>query len=198
MRRDSHQPLTVGPGGEGVGAWLRALRLSPAARGPVTGVQRAGPAAWPPDSAAYCLSQRRPASAGRGSRLPLLPSSHTLHTRLCASWSLLCGPGMLGARQPPSRGIHWGPGACERRAPSLSPRLLSGGCICPEAPSGSHEHRPVGCSCAHAGCREALGEGGGSAVRVPLWRPGGAWGYLHPSLGESPQPGVQGPGQQRP
>lgn len=198
VRWDSHLPLTVGPGGEGVGAWLPALRSSPVAQGPVTGVQRAGPAARPPDSAACCLSQRLPASAGRGSRLPLLPSSHTLHARLCASWSLLCGPGMLGARQPPSRGIHWGPGACERRVPHLSPRLLCGGCICPEARSGSHEHCPVGCSCAHAGCRVAPGGVGAALSECLCGGQVGAWGYLHPSLRESPQPGVQGPGLQRP
>ena len=119
MRQDSHLPLTVGPGGEGVGARLPALRPRPTARGPVTGCPEGSPEARPPDSAACCLSQRRPASAGRGSRLPLLPSSHTLHTRLCASWSLLCDPGMLGARQPPSRRLA-GQALAEHTAPTTT------------------------------------------------------------------------------
>ena len=52
-------------------------------------------------------------------------------------------------------GFHWDTGACKKQALRLSPRLLSGGCICPKDPSSSHEHCLVGCSCA------------------PCWVPGG-------------------------
>lgn len=129
VKQDSHLPLTVGPGGEGVGAWLPALRPSPATQGPVTGCPEGSPAARPPDSAACCLSQRRPASDGRGSQLPLLPSSHTLHACLCASRSLLCDPGMLEARQPPSRALGWprpGRAHCPRPPPSKERTTLLG------------------------------------------------------------------------
>lgn len=135
--------------------------------------RRPGPLTQQP---AVCPSAALPPPAGAPSSRFCLPPT------LSTPASVPPGPCSVarGCRQPPSRGIHRGPGACERRAPRLSPRLLSGGCICPEASSGSHEHCPVGCSCAHAGCRVALGGGGGSAVRVPLWRPGGRLGIPPP------------------
>ena len=40
-------------------------------------------------------------------------------------------------------GFHWGLWGCESWALRVSPHLLLGRCICPEVPSGSHEHCPV-------------------------------------------------------
>ena len=87
--------------------------------------------------------------------------------------------GSLASQRHPGKfpkvpGFHWGLWGCESQALCLSPRLLSGRCICPEVPSGSHEHCPVAAAVPMLGAGWPLG--GGGAVGVPVWRPGGRWG----------------------
>ena len=198
MRRDSHLPLTVAPGGEGVGPgsphsgsapWLGALSQVSRGQARQPGLLTQQPA--------VCPSAALPPLAGA-------PSSHVcLPPTVSTPASVPPGPCSV------ARGC-WGPGSPQVEVftgalgPERGGRRASAHVSCLAGASVPRPHPAPMSIALWAAAVPMLGAGwplvgvGAALSECLCGGQVGAWGYLHPSLGESPQPGVQGPGQQRP